>query len=202
MTIHAHRHGGSHHDWHSGPYVDRWISGDVTRDDERRPLVRRMLDLAPCAADAAIRVLDVGGGYGVVTEEVLQAFPNAHVTLQDYSTPMLEQARLRLGAYLGRVSFEQRDFARAGWTAGLGGPFDLAVSGIAIHNLGHGGPIPQVYRSICGVLTPGGAFLNLDYVSFTGGFARHVEWLSEAGFERMEQAFEAHGQAAIAAFRA
>jgi 16S rRNA G1207 methylase RsmC len=46
------------------------------------------------AHDASITVRDVGGGYGVVPEDVLQPFPRSRVTLQDYSQPMLgrEQA--------------------------------------------------------------------------------------------------------------
>src|SRR5271155_4385103 len=77
------------HDWHSQSYVDEWIGRDMTRDAERRPRLREMLGAAPFAPEAAIAVLDVGGGYGVVTEEVLAFFPQAQVTLQDYSQPML-----------------------------------------------------------------------------------------------------------------
>ncbi len=207
MTTHADHHGDGprrpegHHDWHSAEYVDNWITTDVTRDDQRRPLVRRMLELAPFEADVPIAVLDVGGGYGVLSEEVLNAFPNCQVTLQDYSTPMLEQARQRLTAYADRMAFEQRDFTRPDWTDGLGGPFDLAISGIAIHNLGPNGPIAQVYQGICGVIKPGGAFLDLDYVSFTGGLEQHLQWLRDAGFSRVEQAWEVNSQSALTAFR-
>ena len=70
-----------HHDWHSPSYVDEWIARDLTRDEERRLRLRQMLAAAPFAADGEITVLDVGGGYGVVTEEVLRAFPRAVVTL-------------------------------------------------------------------------------------------------------------------------
>ena len=64
-----------HHDWHSAEYVADWIAHDVARDPERRPRLQQMLAAAPFARDAAIEVLDVGGGYGAVTEEVLKAFP-------------------------------------------------------------------------------------------------------------------------------
>src|SRR5271157_6208819 len=85
-----------HHDWHSRSYVDEWIARDITRDEERRQRLRQMLAAAPFARDGEIAVLDVGGGYGVVSEEVLRAFPRAVVTLQDYSQPMLDRARDRL----------------------------------------------------------------------------------------------------------
>src|ERR1700694_4883257 len=90
------------HNWQSANYVSGWIEHDVARDPERRPLLRQMLSLAPFARDAELAVLDVGAGYGVVTEEVLAAFPAARVTLQDYSPAMLDQARRRLAAPPGR----------------------------------------------------------------------------------------------------
>src|SRR5215472_16186054 len=93
------------HDWHSPAYVDEWIARDVTRDAERRPRLREMLRAAPVSGEAAIAVLDVGGGYGVVTEEVLDHFSNARVTLQDYSRPMLDAARRRLARYGDRVGY-------------------------------------------------------------------------------------------------
>src|SRR5207302_9659893 len=92
MASEAGRRPSMHHDWHSVEYVADWIAHDVARDPERRPRLQQMLAAAPFARDAAIKVLDVGAGYGAVTEEVLKTFPQARVTLQDYSTPMLGEA--------------------------------------------------------------------------------------------------------------
>src|ERR1700730_5302538 len=79
-------------DWHSADYVAEWIARDVTRDPERRSLLRQMLSFAPFPCEAVPDVLDVGAGYGVVSEEVVQAVPSARITLQDYSGPMLARA--------------------------------------------------------------------------------------------------------------
>ena len=76
------------HDWHSTDYVAEWITRDAVRDPERRPLLQQMLSFAPFPREAELEVLDVGAGYGAVSEELLQAFPAARVTLQDYSQPM------------------------------------------------------------------------------------------------------------------
>ena len=84
------------HDWHSTDYVAEWITRDAARDPERRPLLQQMLSFARNAELDVLDVLDVGAGYGAVSEEVLQAFPAARVTLQDYSRPMLGHARQRL----------------------------------------------------------------------------------------------------------
>jgi hypothetical protein len=54
------------HDWHSQEYVDEWIA----RDDIRLPLLRQMLSVAPFPRKAEISVLDVGAGYGVLSEEI------------------------------------------------------------------------------------------------------------------------------------
>lgn len=171
-----------HHDWHSPSYVDQWIARDVTRDEERRIRLRQMLATAPWAAEAEIAVLDVGGGYGVVTEEVLRAFPRAVATLQDYSQPMLDQARQRLAAHGGRVKYAVGDLRDPAWTAALDGPFDLAVSAIAIHNLRDLGQIAACYRAIAGVLKPAGVLLDYDLFGLIGGIDAQMQTIREAGF--------------------
>jgi trans-aconitate methyltransferase len=65
------------HDWQSPIYVDEWIRRDLQHDEERLPRLREMLSLASIPPSAAIDVLDVGGGYGIVTEELLRIFPHA-----------------------------------------------------------------------------------------------------------------------------
>ena len=174
------------HDWHSNDYVGWWITRDMSRDAERRARLRAMLAQAGFAPDAAISVLDVGGGYGVVTEEVLAAFPRARVCLQDYSEPMLAQARGRLAAHAGRVDYALADLTDPGWTGKVGGPFDLTVSAIAIHNLRDLGLIAASYRGIVALLKPGGVFLDYDlYFDEIGGIAGHIELLRQAGFAQV-----------------
>jgi tRNA (cmo5U34)-methyltransferase len=152
------------HDWLSAEYVREWIEADTTRDAERRPKLRRAAGLLPFDRDEPIRVLDVGGGYGEFSRQVLEAFPASTVVLQDYSGPMLEAARGRLASFGPRVAFRRSDLMVPGWTSELGGPFDAAVSSIAIHNLRKGSAIRAVYCEVARVIRPGGAFFNLDYI--------------------------------------
>lgn len=175
-----------HHDWHSAGYVEQWIARDLTRDEERRQRLRQMLTAAPYAADAAIAVLDVGGGYGVVTEEVLRAFPHAQVTLQDYSQPMLDQARQRLAGYAPRMSYAQGDLRDPAWVREAAGPFDLAVSAIAIHNLRDLSQIAACYRGIASLLKPGGLFLDYDLFDLIGGIEAQLQTITDAGFAAAE----------------
>jgi ubiquinone/menaquinone biosynthesis C-methylase UbiE len=143
-----------------------------------------MLSAAPLPRDAALEVLDVGAGYGVVSEEVLQAFPAARITLQDYSQPMLDRARQRLAGHSDRLHYVLCDLADPSWPLQVGGPFDLAVSAIAIHNLRGPAKIYASYRAIRDLLKPGGYFLNCD--RFVQGVQPHVAALRESGFDRVE----------------
>jgi ubiquinone/menaquinone biosynthesis C-methylase UbiE len=179
------RHHTEEHDWHSARYVDEWLAGDEKRES-RRAAVRGMLGYADVDAGAEIEVLDVGAGDGLVAEEVLAAFPNARATLLDYSEPMLARSRERLASSSGRVRIVRGDLASDEWTARVGGPFDLAVSAIAIHNLRCHGLIAACYRAICSVLKPRGTFLDLDLPTISGGLDAHLRWLREAGFARVE----------------
>ena len=176
------RHSVVEHDWHSDSYVDWWIGRDAEREAARRERLREMLARVRFAPDAAIAVLDVGGGYGVLTEEVLRAFPRARVTLQDYSQPMLDAARRRLAAAATPVSFVHSDLCDPGWVDRAGGPFDLAVSSIAIHNLREEGRMAAAYRGIAVLLKPGASFLDYDIFDRAGGVALHTRLLRAAGF--------------------
>jgi ubiquinone/menaquinone biosynthesis C-methylase UbiE len=172
------------HDWHSTDYVAEWISRDAARDPERRPLLRQMLSSAPFPRHAELEVLDVGAGCGAVSEEVLQAFPAARVTLQDYSQPMLNRARQRLADRSEQLSYVVCDLTDPSWPQQVGGPFDLAVSAIALHNLRDPEKIFACYRAIHDLLEPGGYFLNCD--RFVEGVEPHLAALREAGFDHIE----------------
>ncbi len=110
------------HEWHSRDYVDNWIERDVTRDNVRRPLLQQMLTLAPFAPEAEINVLDVGAGYGLVSEQVLRMFPHARLTLQDYSGPMFDHARSRLRLHRSKIVYVLSDLREPGWTSELEAP--------------------------------------------------------------------------------
>src|SRR5205085_3424978 len=97
------------HDWHSDQYVADWVIHDTARDPERRPRLQQMLKAARLPREAEIAVLDVGAGYGAVTEEVLKAFPKARITLQDYSQPMLAEAKRRLAVQAAQLRYVTSD---------------------------------------------------------------------------------------------
>jgi len=187
------------HDWHSTDYVAEWITRDAARDPERRPLLRRMLSFAPFPRDAELDVLDVGAGYGAVSEEVLQAFPAARVTLQDYSQPMLDRARQHLAGRSDQLGFVLCDLVDLSWPRQVGGPFDLAVSAIALHNLRDPEKIFACYGAIHDLLNPDGSFMNCD--RFVEGIEPHLEALREAGFDSVECRWQESPRAILVATR-
>lgn len=204
---HGHGHGHTHapHDWHSQTYVDDWIERDAGRNDERRPRIRQMIAMATLPHEQSLRALDIGAGYGFVTEEVLHAFPKAQVTVQDYSELMLARARANLAGSAGQVSFVLADLTNPNWSQRVGGPFDLIVSAIAIHNLRSQDQIAACYRGIAGLLKPGAQFLDYDLFRSCGGIETHIAMMQEAGMTRVSCAWDdghatilvAHGKRAF-----
>jgi ubiquinone/menaquinone biosynthesis C-methylase UbiE len=155
-----------------------------------------MIAMANLPSDTAQAVLDIGAGYGFITEEVLRAYPNARVTLQDYSELMLERARQHLAKSAGQLSFVLADLTDPAWIEQVGGPFDLIVSAIAIHNLRDLDKIAACYRSVAQLLKPGAPFLDYDLFQQHGGIETHIGMMQEAGMARVSRAWD-DGHAAI-----
>lgn len=170
------------HDWQQACYAEAWVAKNQQRVEQRNALLARMLAEAPHPADAPLRVLDVGGGYGFVSTAVLKAFPRAQVTLQDFSEPMIEQARVYLAPHAGQMHFVLSDLRDPAWSEDMG-PFDLVVSAIAIHNLRDLAAMAACYAAIRSLLVPGGWFLDCDHLDKAGGGDLHVEMLRQAGFK-------------------
>lgn len=159
------------HDWHSPQYVEEWIASATQRDEERRSILRRVVSLIPHAPDAAIRVLDVGAGYGALSAQVLEYFPRAQVVCQDFSEPMFAHARQQLAWASARVTFSKSDLGEGSWTSALTGPFDAVVSAIAIHNVRYVERIRAIYTDIFGLIGADGCFLNYDLIFPSGRIA-------------------------------
>lgn len=174
-----------HHDWHSKEYVDDWIARDVTRDEERAPQLAAVARRIPTDR-GPVRVLDIGGGYGILTAAVLDAVPQATVVLHDFSEPMLAHAAERLAGYGDRVTPVHADLRDPGWVGAVGEGFDAVVSSIAIHNVRDHDVIRQVFAGVLAVLRPGGEFCDLDLVwgsaPAPGSLADQLGWLLAAGF--------------------
>jgi ubiquinone/menaquinone biosynthesis C-methylase UbiE len=131
-------------------------------------------------------MLDVGGGYGAVSREVLRAFPRAQVTLHDYSQVMFDAAADYLTDYAGRVAYAQADLWDRSWACRVGGPFDLAVSALCIHNLMDMPVIAACYREVRTVLKSGGTFLDYDHYDHIEDMDSHLRLFEQAGYAKVE----------------
>jgi cyclopropane fatty-acyl-phospholipid synthase-like methyltransferase len=109
-------------------------------------------------------VLDLGAGDALLLATALEVFPEARGVAVDFSPLMLEQARQRLASYGVRASVVEADLQTPAWRDGVPGPFDLVVSGFAIHHLTHERK-RALYGEIHGLLSPGGVFVNSEHVS-------------------------------------
>lgn len=118
-----------------------------------------VLKLIPYEKDAAFHALDLGAGTGALSRLILDAFPNAHVTLLDMTQDMLDKASGILAPHAERVetilgTFEDADFD---------GPYDLAVAGLTIHHVDDAAK-EALFHKVSSVLNPRAWFIIRDYV--------------------------------------
>jgi tRNA (cmo5U34)-methyltransferase len=130
------------------------------------------------------KILDLGCGDGILGRMLLDEHPSVQMIFADFSEPMLEKLRNRIGMNK-RTAVINIDFATPAWRKGMESekPFDIIVSGFAIHHQPDERK-KELYAEIYGLLNPGGIFLNLDQVSsatpsisqlFDGFFLDHIQ---------------------------
>ncbi|GGE29247.1 methyltransferase [Agaricicola taiwanensis] len=127
------------------PHIDLFYDAAVTR--------------LSFPADAALRVLDLGAGTGLLTRLVATAFPQARLTLIDLAPEMLEIASRHLADMGHEALIRVGDYG----TESLGGPYDAVVSALSIHHLEHAAK-ELLFRRIEAALAPGGVFVNAEQV--------------------------------------
>jgi SAM-dependent methyltransferase len=115
------------------------------------------------AGDSPPLVLDLACGCGSITSRILSRIPSAQLVGVDLDPVLL---RIAAGVFEGeeRVTLTEVDLRSPEWTASLpAGPFDAVVTATALHWLG---PelLAALYRSVAGVLRPGGLFADADHV--------------------------------------
>ncbi len=151
--------------WADESFIEYWLKRENGRADDAAMRFKIVRGLIPRLPDEPFRYVNIGAGDGPLDEVLLGHFTHAHATLVDGSETMVAGAQERLKRFGDRVSVVRADLSTPDWRQTAGGPFDIAVSTIAIHNLRQpGGRVRDLYAEIFELLaTDGGFFLNFDY---------------------------------------
>src|SRR5262245_50011074 len=150
---HQHR---SPHDWDSHDYVTKWAEGQDQKEVDRQEPFRLLAQTMPYDKQLPIKILDVGAGYGALSQFLLKHFPNATAICQDNSQEMTELGKKRMENIKGRFTYVHCDFREMGWSRVVRGPFEAVVSSIAIHNARSADIMRNIYRELFPLLKTGG----------------------------------------------
>ncbi len=144
--------------WRSVEHVNRYISKADNRPHGKE-IQAILLEQIP---SNVTYVLDLGTGDGRLLSLVKKKNPDARGVALDFSEPMLKLARKRFEND-SSVEFVKHDLNDL-LPKGMWAPFDLVISGLAIHHVDHQRK-KQLYTEIFQILKPNGVFLNLDHVA-------------------------------------
>jgi tRNA (cmo5U34)-methyltransferase len=123
--------------------------------DEQRGFV---LALMPTDRSAALRVLDLGCGPGLLAASILEVFPSARLTLFDLTPEMIDECRARLHDR-DRVSYHVADFR----TDDFGHDYDVIVASLSLHHLAIS-ERPGFARRAFASLSPGGCLIAVEAI--------------------------------------
>jgi tRNA (cmo5U34)-methyltransferase len=172
----------------------------VPRRQEQITVICSLLAQMPRPA-----VLELGCGDGILTAEILRAFPSATMTAVDSSAIMLEAARRRLSTVGSRVQLVQAALAGTSWRTGV---YGAVVTLLAVHHLDHAGK-RDLFRAVYRLLAPAGVYVQADlFLPATppaaGSAAQQWDALAEAQSESLygsSQAYEAFRESQWNTFR-
>jgi tRNA (cmo5U34)-methyltransferase len=150
--------------WKSASLVRTFLDGVRGGIPFAATHIELMLRLLSATGRPIERFLDLGCGDGVLSRSILGSYPNAHGTLIDFSEPMLAESRRRLSGFAAQLDLRLADLGDPSWRDSLGGKFDAAVSGFAIHHLLDTRK-RALYGEIFALLADGAVFVNVEHVA-------------------------------------
>lgn len=140
-------------EWSEPERVAEYLSREIPHRGTAEDLLLAALP------ERAKRFLDLGTGDGRLLALLRERFPDASGIGLDSSEPMLRRAGER---FAGDPAIEVREHDMA-TPLSESGPFDVVVSGLAIHHLGDSRK-RELFGEVQELLAPGGVFANLDLV--------------------------------------
>ncbi len=186
---------GAEHEFHDTQFVRGWADRFMP-SPERIRLFDTIIDSLANHSDASAHIVELGIGPAYLAERLLKKLPNITYEGVDFSKPMLDIAAERLAAYTSRVTFTQADLVNEDWGSKVTLSVESIVSTWALHDLGGEVNTKKVYRDCRNLLSPGGVFLNGDFVKpedtpheyEPGRFlvSRHLDILQEVRFNDVQ----------------
>ncbi len=160
--------------WYDPAHAHDWTQRARTREEERLPRLKMLAGFIPFERDEAISVLDIGAGYGLLSQVILEEFPRCQMVWHDFSEIMETYAHQHLEKFEGRIHYVRSNLSNPDWGRALGGPFHAVVSAIAIHDVRPQQRIPLIYREVFSMVKEGGCFLNSEQVGPSGPLTRRL----------------------------
>jgi tRNA (cmo5U34)-methyltransferase len=199
MADTTHQHPHDHHDWDSEKYVSNWAEGQDKKEEQRQEAFRVLANTIPYDKKLPIKILDVGAGYGALTQFLLSQFPKATAICQDGSKEMAKLGDERMKHLKGRFEYVLCDFSQPGWSQKLKGPFEAVVSSIAIHNVRGPEIMERIYKDIFPLVKSGGCFINFDRER--PPLEDQMKWLRNAGFQDVKRFWTGNTRALFGGFK-
>jgi len=187
------------HNWASADYVAKRAKGQDQKEANRQKAFDLIANTIPYDKEQAIKILDLGAGYGALTKFLLERFPDATAVCQDGSEEMAKLGHERMQDFKGRFDYVLADFSRHGWSNLLPGPFEAIVSSIAIHNVNSPKIVRGIYEDAYTLVRPGGCFLNFD--RHEPPMEEQLKWLRGAGFEDVQCFWRDQNRALFGGFK-
>lgn len=120
-----------------------------------------------------IKVLDIGAGNGMLSELILSYYPNAEITMLDFSEEMLQSASAYFeenNIHNGHIQYVASDFITDDFP---NENYDLVISSYALHHIRDEEQLKKVFMKIANVLKEDtGTFICIDMYLETNDLSR------------------------------
>lgn len=178
-------------------WYERWERQQESFIARREERFNAMLDALEWSVGQDCVVIDLACGPGAIARRVTDRFPRARVIAVDLDPLLIHLGRGAHTAAGERIRWVEASLLDPGWLDAL--PLgalgvervDAVLSTTAIHWL-QPGEIVTLYRSLAGLLRPGGIFANGDRMRFEPARAA-LDRLSEQSREAQRASAEAAG---------
>jgi ubiquinone/menaquinone biosynthesis C-methylase UbiE len=188
-------------DFHTMSSARAWADSAMQKRPSRQEFFELFVKELSSLNRKDLATLELGSGPGFLAHHILQSLTEIKYTMLDFSSPMHELARQRLGAFAENVRFNQADFKTKEWTLSLE-TFDAVVTLQAVHELRHKTYALELHSSVRGLLRKGGIYLVCDHFIGKGGMtntdlymtaAEQCSALENAGFKNVQCVLQKDG---------